>query len=413
VELRAAARDRRDSVIASGSILLNGLMNAVVLALSARQGRTDEIAAYSVVMSVLTLVPVLVAGGSTLLYATGDERERHAVRSQRVFIVLPSLIAGAAVVALVYTGRGYTLSAVLAVSVAVLFNNIGELQLGDLTRQLRFMASAAGVCGSKVCAVVLVAADVSLTKAVAYAAIAQFIGFELALGNSSWLRRRALAGLSWRAGVSAFRMNRQLFVLTLADLHVGRIASIVLSLIASTRVMGCLGTVAGAFQALLGVSQAALKVPMANRTRQRHGLDEAWPQPGQAPNRDIESGAVVGSIVVAAGLVVMSHWITDTLLRLPIPESADWLCVFAVALPFATLNRAFLQNLLGSGNYRMANRLMCLIAVVLTVVLVPTVPLLGVLGAPVSTLAAEAALAVGALVVWTRAGRSTVRSASS
>ncbi|GIJ52279.1 hypothetical protein Val02_91650 [Virgisporangium aliadipatigenens] len=409
MELRAAARDRRDSIVASGSILINGAMNAVVLALSARQGRTDEIAAYSVVTSVLTLVPVLVAGGSTLLYATGDECERQAVRSQRIFIVLPSLLVGTAVVGFVYTDRGYTWAAVLAVSVAVLCNNMGELQLGDLTRQKRFVASAIGVCGSKVCAVALVAADVTLTKAVAYAALAQFVGFEVALGASSWLRRRALVGLSWKAGLSAFRMNRQLFVLTLADLHVSRIVSIALSLVASTRVMGCLGTVMGAFQALLGVSQAALKVPMANRTRQRHGLGDAWGS-AQAPNRDIEIGTLVGSVVVAAGLVLTADWITGTLLRLPMPESADWLRVFAVALPFATLNRAFLQNLLGGGDYHAANRLMCLIAVVLTVVLVPAALLLGVLGAAVSTLAAEAVAASVALMFWARTERSTVRS---
>ncbi|MEH1056632.1 hypothetical protein V6U89_15635 [Micromonospora sp. CPCC 206171] len=80
-------------MIASASGLASGLLNAAVLALSARTGQTGEIATYAVVTAALTLVAVAVAVGSPLLYLSGDAGQRRAVRSQRVFLTLPTMLA--------------------------------------------------------------------------------------------------------------------------------------------------------------------------------------------------------------------------------------------------------------------------------------------------------------------------------
>ena len=84
-----AAHPRRRATVAgfvmvTGSTLVGGLLNAVLIALAARRGEISEIAAFTVMMAVLAIVGVAVGGGSGVLYLSGDDADRQAVRSQRV-----------------------------------------------------------------------------------------------------------------------------------------------------------------------------------------------------------------------------------------------------------------------------------------------------------------------------------------
>lgn len=63
-EPRRIRSSTRHSLVASSTNLLNGLLNAALLALSARHGQTDEIGAYVAVTAALTLVSIAVAGGA-------------------------------------------------------------------------------------------------------------------------------------------------------------------------------------------------------------------------------------------------------------------------------------------------------------------------------------------------------------
>jgi O-antigen/teichoic acid export membrane protein len=374
----------RNSLVACSSGLGSGLLNAAVLALSARHGQTDEIAAYTVVTAALAFIAIAVSGGSSLLYVSGDNEQRQAVRSQWVFISLPCLTVGTLLVAAFYTQWGYRWPALLAAGTVAIGNNLAQLQLSDLARQLRFTTSAVLICGSKLPALVLVAGGTELTTALLVASAVQFAAAEAMLNSTSWLRPRTLAHLSAAKAVSAFRRNRQLFAYTLAELYSGRAAGLLLSLFATPRVMGCFGAVASAFQALGGVLFAGLQVPMVAKARDRHGIGEA-----SARNQDAEILAVLGATAIAATAMTAAPWITGHLLHLPIAESADWLRILAAALPFMTINRAVTLNLIGGGDYATATKVTVLMAAVVTPVAAVFVPVFGPLGAADTTLSAE------------------------
>ena len=153
-----AARPRRRATVAgfvvvTGSTLIGGLLNAVLIALAARRGEIGEIAAYTVMMAVLAIVGVAVGGGSATLYLSGEDADRQAVRSQRVLAVLPCLCVAAAVVLALYAGRGYPPVALLATAAAFVANNLAELPLAQLYRDLRFRLVAIPTLASKVAAV--------------------------------------------------------------------------------------------------------------------------------------------------------------------------------------------------------------------------------------------------------------------
>jgi O-antigen/teichoic acid export membrane protein len=387
----------RNSLVACSSGLGNGLLNAAVLALSARHGQTNEIAAYTVVTAALTFIAIAVGGGSSLLYASGDSEQRQAVRSQWVFISLPCLTLGALLVAAFYTHWGYQWPALLAAGAVAIGNNIAQLQLSDLARQLRFATSAVLICGSKLPALVLVAGGTELTTALLVASAVQFAAAEAMLNRTSWLRWRALAQLSVADAVSAFRRNRQLFAYTLSELYSGRAAGLLLSLLATPRVMGCFGAVASAYQSLGGVLYAGLQVPMVVKARDRHGIGEVGDR-----NQGAEIVAVLGATAIAATAMTAAPWITGQLLHLPIAESAEWLRILAATLPFMTINRAVALNLIGGGDYPAATRVTVLMAAIVTPIAAVTVPAFGPVGAAGATLGAESITAAVLCVLLAR-----------
>jgi hypothetical protein len=388
--------------VASASGLVNGLLSAAVLALSARNGQTDEIAAYSVMSAALAFVTIAVSGGSSILYISGNAEQRRAVRSQWVYIVLPSLIVGTVAISAVYSRWGYAWSALLAAGVVTIGNNLITLQLGDLSREMRYTSNALVICGSKLSALVLVVAGMRLTHALLLSGVIQFALAEVALRRTSWLRRSELRELSPRAGLSVFRTNMQLFSYTTSELYNGRIGTLVLSLFVTPRAMGCYGAVASAYQALCGVLCSGLQVSLVARTRARHGIDA-----GTVRGRDAEIIAVAGSAALAVCTAVAAPVITNDVLRLPLHDSTQWLRILVVALPFMVLNRAATFVAIGEGSYLKAARVVLLVSVFMTPVVLLAVPTFGAVGAASATLTAESftALVIGLIVIRRRAQR--------
>ncbi|MEU2611996.1 hypothetical protein ABZ570_10485 [Micromonospora sp. NPDC007271] len=387
----------RNSLIASSSGLASGLLNAAVLALSARDGQTGEIAAYTVVTAALTLVGIAVAGGSPLLYISGDAEQRRAVRSQWVFLTLPSMAVGTVAIGAFYSRSGYEWPAMLAVGAVAVGNNLAALQLGDLARELRFIRSALVICGCKVPALLMVVTGARLTTALLVATVVQFLVAEACLGRHSWLRPARLTDLSPRRAMSVFGMNRHLFTYTIAEFYSGRVTTVALSLIATPRVMGAFGAVISVYQALGGVLLAALRVSLVGRVRIRQGIGGRT-----GPDRQAELVAVLGATVMAVVTAVGAPWISGELLRLPDSGPAVWLILLAVALPFMTVARAATLNLIGDADYGTATRIMLLNAALISPLAIVAVPLAGPMGAAVSTLGAEV-LTVAALgLPWLR-----------
>lgn len=147
----------RDSLVASCTNLLNGLLNAALLAFSAHHGQTDEIATYVAVSAALALVAIAVAGGSPLLYISGDAEQRRAVRSQWVFVTVPCMMLGTVAIGSFYSRSGYGWPAMLSIALVAIGNHHANFQLADLARELRFVSIAVAACGCKVPALVMVA----------------------------------------------------------------------------------------------------------------------------------------------------------------------------------------------------------------------------------------------------------------
>ncbi|GGM04720.1 MULTISPECIES: polysaccharide biosynthesis C-terminal domain-containing protein [Micromonospora] len=383
---------RGQTVVAALASLLGGLLNAGILALSARAGQTGEIAAYTVMLSALAVVTVLLAGGASLLYLTGDDRQRQAVRSHRLLIVLPVMALSAVGVTTVFATRGYGVPALATSAVVAIGNNLGELYLGDLARRLRFGTAAVVTTAPKVAALVLLLTGVPLTMALAVGAVGQLVAGEALVSRGAAGRGPLWHRLSMRSAVAAFGMNRQLMAYNLAEVFTGRAGGVALSTVASPHVVGTYGAVYNVYVALVAVLYQGLRVPMAARVRTRQA---AFRNSG---GREGEALMVAAAVLAAVGGLYWAPWLSTGLLGLTEPESTHWLQLLAVALPFLTASRAVGLRRIADGDYRAATRLTVLTAGLTGIGLLVLVPTWGPAGAAGATTVAEV-LTVGVLVV--------------
>jgi O-antigen/teichoic acid export membrane protein len=391
----------RNSAIAGGAVVANGLLSAAILALCASFGQTGEIGAYTVVTSALAVVLIVVGGGSALLYLNGTEEQRSLVRSQWTLVVLPSLILAAVAAGEFYGRRGYSATALAAAGVVVLGNALAQLQIADFSRQMRFLASALLMCGSKASSLLMVVLGVPLTVALATAGLVQLLVGEILLGRNGSLRPGHFRRLSVRRAVSAYRSSRHLYGFAVGEQYVARLATVVLSLVSTPLVMGSFGAVVTAYQAIGGVVQSALQVPMVARARSRLGIEPSHHSSGFSV-----AVALLCAVPMAATVALLSPWLTGSLLSLPHRQSAGWLALFMLALPFMAVNRALMFDWIGDGLYGRATTAVGLVAAALTVSVALGVPRFGPLGAAGAAAAAEmSALAIILVLARLGAGR--------
>ncbi|MFC4016568.1 hypothetical protein ACFOW4_01185 [Micromonospora sp. GCM10011542] len=389
---------RSNTLVASVSSLVSGLLNAGILAYSARQGQTAEIAAYSVMTAALTWVANLVMGGSSLLYVSGNDEERRAAHSQRLLVAVPAMATATLVIAALYVDAGYGMPALLSAGGVMMLNSLADLRFGDLARQMRFIAASAAITSTRLLAMVLLIAGAPLTTALLVGAATYLLSTEILACRGPAAAPPMWRGLSPRAAGRAFRLSRPLFTYSLAEAFTGRASTVALSLVAGPQVVGCYGALVNIYQALVAVTFSGLRVPMAIRTRRRHNLG-----PTESVSRESETIAVIGATVIAAGVIVTAPWLTTSLLSLPIPESALWLQLLALALPFTTVNRAFTLNRIGDGNYVAATRIALSIGLLLGAALLVQAAALGPTGAATATTVAE--MLVAGILILTAVSR--------
>jgi O-antigen/teichoic acid export membrane protein len=193
-----------------------------------------------------------------------------------------------------------------------------------------------------------------------------------------------------RRALLAYAKNRHLFGFSVGELYAARLPTIALSLVTTPAVMGSFGAVTAAFQAMGGVVQSALQVPMVARARTRLGIDDARHSPLFSV-----AVALVAALPMAAVVALIAPFLTGTVLKLPDRQAALWLMVFMLALPFMAVTRALVFNRIGDGRYGWAMRAIALLAV----------PRFGALGAAGATAAAElvtAATLLGVAAVRSR-----------
>ncbi|WP_426512504.1 lipopolysaccharide biosynthesis protein [Dactylosporangium sp. McL0621] len=387
----------RNSAIAAGAVVANGLLSAAILALCTKLGQTAEVGAYTVMTSALAFVLIFLSGGSALLYLNGTEEQRALVRSQWMIVVVPGLLLGTVAVGAFYATRGYGIGALTAAGVVALGNGLATLQQTDFNRRMRFLASAVLICTSKAVSLVMVLLGVPLTVALATAGLAQLLAGELVLGKHGSLRADLLRGLSWRRAFEGYRSSRHLFGYSLGELYVARFGTLVLSVVASPAVMGSFGAIVTAYQAIGGVVQSALQVPMVARARSRLGIEQTAHPAGFSV-----AVALACAVPMAAAVAILAPFLTDTVLSLPQREASTWLAVFMLALPCLAVTRAVLFNWIGDGHYSRATKAIGIVAGLLTVAVAVAVPLWGPLGTAGATAAAEAAALAVILAVMAR-----------
>ncbi|MCZ7419885.1 MULTISPECIES: hypothetical protein [unclassified Micromonospora] len=342
----------------------------------------------------LTWVVIMVMGGSSLLYVSGDERERRAVRSQRLLIAIPIMIAATAGITGLYQVRGYASPALVAAGGIMMLNSLAELRYSDLVRQMRFVAASAVLTVPRLLALALLIGGAPLTAALAIGAAVYLLSGEVVVCRTVTGARPMWTQLSFRNAARAFRLNRRLFSYSLADAFSARAGTIALSLVASPHVVGCYGALVSIYQALVAVVFSGLRVPMAVRTRRRHRIG-----PPGSIGREAELISVLSASVIAFGIVTFASRLTMDILDLGVPDAALWLQLLALALPFATINRAFAMNRIGDGDYGAATQVATAVAMLVGVGLLIQATTLGAAGVATSAAGAELVVAVAILVV--------------
>ncbi|WBB46653.1 hypothetical protein O3597_15780 [Verrucosispora sp. WMMA2044] len=384
---------RTNTLVTSASSLANGLLNAAMLAYAARQGQTGQIAAYSVMTAALTWIAILVMGGSSLLYVSGTEHERLAARSQRLLIALPVMAAATCLLSGLYAARGYASTALIAAGCVLMLNSLAELRYSDLIRQLRFVGVSAASTGTRLLALGLLVGGVPLTAALATGAGVYLLSVEILVRQAGNGAPPIWSGLSVRAAKGAFRLNRRLMGYSIGDAFSARAGTLALSLVASPHVVGCYGALVSIYQALVAVVFSGLRVPMAMRTRRRHRIG-----PPRPVSREAEVITTAAALVISAGIVGFAPWLTSDVLDLDVAGAAVWLQILAIALPFATVNRAFALSRIGDGDYRAATRTAIALATIVLVGLAAQFAELTPTGTAAAAGIAEVSVAVAILV---------------
>ncbi len=378
----------RNFVVVTGSTLLSGLLNALLIALAARRGEVAEIAAYTVMSAVLAIVGVALGGGSGMLYLSGTEDERCAVRSQKMLVVFPALVVAAVAVGSFYGPRGYSTLALAAAALVFIGNNFAELPLAQLYRDTRFVRTAVPAYLSKGGALVAFVAGAPLTVALLVGAVINFVSLEYLAELNSSLRAMKNDRPTFAAARRAFRSSPGLFVYTTSELYALKIPSVGLSLFVPVHVMGAFGAIAAAYQALLQVFQAGLLMLVSLRARRRLGLDKS-----ETHGHDAELMSLAGGVLCAVVLVVVAPWLTTHVLHLALSESSTWLKLLGFAIPFVLFNRIIATNAIGDARYFDAALIAVSVAVITTVALIIGIPLYGVTGGVLATLCAEGIVA--------------------
>lgn len=389
-------------LLVTGSTLVSGLLNAALIALAARRGEIAEIAAYTVMMAVLAIVGVAVGGGSSMRYLSGTEPQRRAVRSQRVLAVLPSLLVAAGIVLVAYGARGYDVLALGVTALVFVANNLAELPLAQIHRDLRFHRIAVPTVTSKLVSLAVFLPGASMTTALLVGAVCNLVLFELLAGAHGLLRALWHDPPTPAQAHGSFRSGRGLYVYTLAELFATRVPSIGLSLAVAPAVMGSFGAIAAAFQAIMSVFQSGLNMVLSLRAR-----------PGPSRRLDTEAMSLGAGVLGAAVILLAAPRLTQGLLVLADPAAATWLRALGAALPVVLLNRIVATHAIADARDSRAARIGLALAGLTTGALAVGIPLAGVLGGTLATLVGEGTVAVALLaaLLSRRAGRPRDRGA--
>jgi hypothetical protein len=321
------------------STMLGAVITTVMMVYALSLGSSSAIAAYSVGVSVGAIVAVIVGGGTTFAFITGDIDIRRAARVLRVKVVVPTVLFATLAAAVIYsTLTPLSLSAILLGGVAALSNVVSELEVAYLNRKLRTVTVLFVDLSSRLLGAVALLLFESFPIAMALAGVVR-----LALYSFTSRADESRVGL-WRGAIrSSWKLASRpaLIGMALCYAFLDRFLFLIVPLGTSAVVAGYFAAMLSAQQAIGGALAAGLQTLMGARA----GSTEAAGEAIHAWGRRAERLIVLAALLIAALGVVLAP-IALGVLHAPDTEPipAMWVVIMC-ALPLAVLSRAIQYRL--------------------------------------------------------------------
>jgi hypothetical protein len=354
--VRITSSDIANHVLISPAVqVLGAVMTAGTAVLASRQHQLSDIAAYSAGVGITALLGVLVGGGTALVYVTGDDQDRAAVRLLRWRLLGP-LMAGLTVLsAAIYTRVAPEL-AILGVALGgatVVITNLAGLDAAALQRERKMSWWGAASLFGRLLPLIMVAFEGRYSIAMTCGSAATLI--------LNIAARRRLSGTPKPVPEPFIRMVRRAYqprfgLLALLDVILLRAPFIAGPLVAQSTVAGAFATLFSAQQSVTGLMTTGLFTIMTIR-----GADRGRESMGH--HRGTENFLVLGALPAALAAMVLTPvalWLFG--LQYVSGSASIWLWLM-LDVPLVVANRACQYRLLNEGRTQDALRLLAIICV--------------------------------------------------
>jgi hypothetical protein len=338
---------RREAMLSPGISLSAAVGSALMLLIAARQGQFQEIAAFGAGSGAGVLLAVLVSGGTTLAYASGDEPLRRGISRARLRLAGPALLAGAVLVGLAYEGfTALSFAGVCAGGMTAAVNHVGELEIADLQRALRIRRLIALIVAGRAGGIALALAGVGFGLCMLAATTISWILMAAASGR----RATAPAGDPPNAARRAYTSALTVFVAV--EAAVARIPFVAAPWVADPFAAGILVTILSTQQSVSGVLTAPSLTAMAVRARtgRERGDLVSWA-------RSLNRSAVALAILATTALIVLRQPVLVALNVAQLSAASLWWTLACLALPLRALNCARQYTRVSDGDARAATTL--------------------------------------------------------
>jgi hypothetical protein len=350
------ALQANQALVSPINALANAVLVGLMLLLAARQGQFVDIAAYTAGVSICAVAAVVLSGGSTLVYVTGNAQERRAVRRMRSRFTTPLLLLVSGCAAGVYavtTELPWT--AVLLGGVALWVNNRSELESGDLQRDQRVFTLATVLVSSRALGLVFLLLGSSYSAAMLTAAIATQVSL-LAVRTTD-AKASSTANDGSLTAVLRVGYRASLLGVSLTSVGIQRIPFIVAPLVASHGTAGAFATLLSAQQSVSVLITSGLYTLMA--VRAKHSDDA----PTVARVIKLERIFVAFAVLTSVPLAMLAGPAVRVLNVDQHDASYIWWLLLAAGLPLMVVNRALQYRLVAVRHSRHAFELLLAIVI--------------------------------------------------
>ena len=378
--------------------VLSAACTAGTAILAARQAQLIDIAGYSSGLAITAFLSVLIGGGTSLIYVTGDDVDRQAVRSVRWRLIAPLMSLFAIGFSVVYhqLTPGLPLMSILLGAATVILTNLAGLEAASLQRHSRMAQWAVATVVSKALPLIAVA----------------FGGrYSIAMTAGSLLALLACGALA--RSVTAFRIKTRLpfrtemrkayrpslAFIALLDVLMLRLPFVLAPTITDASTAGAFSTMLSAQQSITALVTTGLYTIMTIRGT------TARPEKSALADRGSERLLVFSAIPISIiGAAVAPQAVSLFHIGNIDGATAVWIVLMLAVAPIA-LNRAAQYRYLTYGRPVAAIRLISVICVIIVAVCLASIPAHNVRLLASAMLFGELAGAMYVAIQWVHARR--------